>query len=126
MANRTSGPIRQLEDGVQRIGAGQFEAPHRDVDGDELEQLAESVQRMAGELAASKEKSERINRLKRFLAPQVAQLVEDTGNQGLLDGQRHEVVAILATFGVSRRFQFTPSPRLSWVCSVNIMRRWDQ
>ena len=96
-----SGPIRQLEDGVQRIGAGQFDYRIAMSTGDELEQLANRFNDMAGELAASKEKSERINRLKRFLAPQVAQLVEDSGNQGLLHGQRREVVAI---FGDLRGF----------------------
>lgn len=101
LAHRMSGPIRQLEDGVQRIGAGQFEHRIEMSSGDELEQLANRFNDMAGELAASKEKSERINRLKRFLAPQVAELVEDSGNQGLLNGQRREVVAI---FGDLRGF----------------------
>jgi adenylate cyclase len=101
LAHRMSGPIRQLEDGVQRIGAGQFDHRIKMSTGDELEQLANRFNDMAGELEASKEKSERINRLKRFLAPQVAQLVEDSGNQGLLVGQRREVVAI---FGDLRGF----------------------
>ncbi|MET4279987.1 adenylate cyclase [Bradyrhizobium sp. F1.2.2] len=101
LARRMSGPIRQLEDGVQRIGAGQFAHRINMSSGDELEQLADRFNEMAGELAASKEKSERINRLKRFLAPQVAELVEDSGNQALLNGQRREVVAI---FGDLRGF----------------------
>ncbi|MDB5581883.1 MAG: transcriptional regulator [Bradyrhizobium sp.] len=101
LAHRMSGPIRKLEDGVQRIGAGQFEHRIEMSSGDELEQLADRFNEMAGELASSKEKSERINRLKRFLAPQVAELVEDTGNQRLLDGHRREVVAI---FGDLRGF----------------------
>jgi adenylate cyclase len=101
LAHRMSGPIRQLEDGVQRIGAGQFDHRIEMSSGDELEQLANRFNDMAGELAASKEKSERISRLKRFLAPQVAELVEDSGNQALLNGQRREVVAI---FGDLRGF----------------------
>lgn len=101
LARRMSGPIRQLEDGVQRVGAGQFDHRITISTGDELEQLADRFNDMAGELAVSKEKSERINRLKRFLAPQVAELVEDSGNQGLLNGQRREVVAI---FGDLRGF----------------------
>ena len=76
LARRMSGPIRQLEDGVQRVGAGQFDHRITISSGDELEQLASRFNEMAGELAISKEKSERINRLKRFLAPQVAELVE--------------------------------------------------
>ena len=55
---------------------------------------------MAEELAVSKQKSERIDRLKQFLAPQVAELVEHS-DERLLDGQRREVVAI---FGDLRGF----------------------
>jgi class 3 adenylate cyclase len=95
-----SGPIRQLEDGVERVGAGQFDHRITISSGDELEQLANRFNGMAKELAASKQKSERINRLKRFLAPQVAELVEQS-DQRLLDGQRREVVAI---FGDLRGF----------------------
>jgi class 3 adenylate cyclase len=96
-----SGPIRLLEDGVARVGAGQFEHRISISSGDELEQLAKRFNEMAGELATSKEKSERISRLKRFLAPQVAELLEHSGNQGLLSGRRREVVAI---FGDLRGF----------------------
>ena len=67
---------------------------------DELEQLAIRFNQMAEELAASQQKSERINRLKQFLAPQVAELVEHSDPR-LLDGQRREVVAI---FGDLRGF----------------------
>jgi class 3 adenylate cyclase len=100
LAHRMSGPIRQLEDGVQRIGAGQFEHRITIPSGDELEQLAHRFNEMAKELAVSNEKSERINRLKRFLAPQVAELVEQSDKR-LLDGHRREVVAI---FGDLRGF----------------------
>jgi adenylate cyclase len=100
LAHRMSGPIRQLEDGVRRVGAGQFDHRITISSGDELEHLARRFNEMAEELAASKQKSERINRLKQFLAPQVAELVEHS-DQRLLDGQRREVVAI---FGDLRGF----------------------
>jgi class 3 adenylate cyclase len=100
LAHRMSGPIRQLEDGVQRIGAGQFDHRITISSGDELEQLANRLNEMAEELTVSKEKSERINRLKRFLAPQVAELVEQS-DQWMLEGRRREVVAI---FGDLRDF----------------------
>ena len=51
---------------------------------------------MAGELAVSQERSERISRLRRFLAPQVAELVDRAGDDGLLDSQRVEVVVVFA------------------------------
>jgi adenylate cyclase len=99
LAHRMSGPIKQLEDGAKRIGTGQFDYRITLSSGDELEQLAMRFNEMAEELAVSQQKSERINRLKRFLAPQVAELVEHS--DGLLEGQRREVVAI---FGDLRGF----------------------
>ena len=93
-------PIRQLEDGVERIGMGQFDHRIAIDSRDELEQLAVRFNQMAEELKASQRKSERINRLKQFLAPQVAELIENSP-QGLLDEQRREVVAI---FGDLRGF----------------------
>jgi len=99
-ACRMWGPIRQLEKGVERIGMGQFDHRITIQSRDELEQLAVRFNQMAEELGTSQQKSERINRLKQFLAPQVAELVEHSDRQ-LLEGQRREVVAI---FGDLRDF----------------------
>jgi len=110
LARRMARPIRQLEDGVLRVSAGQFDHRITISTGDELQQLADRFNEMAGELAISKEKSERISRLKRFLAPQVAELVEDSGQQGLLDGQRREVVAIFADLRGFTAFSFNAQP----------------
>jgi adenylate cyclase len=94
LAYRLVVPIRKLEEGAKRIGAGQFDHKIAVATGDELEQLADRFNVMAGELALSQERSERIARLKRFLAPQVAELVERSGEESLLDGQRVEVVVV--------------------------------
>jgi class 3 adenylate cyclase len=94
LARRMAGPIRLLEEGVERVGAGQFDYRIEIRTGDELEQLSTRINAMAGELALSQERSERIARLKRFLAPQVAELVDRTGDDSVLDGQRAEVVAV--------------------------------
>lgn len=94
LAQRMTGPIRLLEDGVARIGAGQFAHRINLTTGDEFERLATRFNEMAGELAVSQERSERISRLRRFLAPQVAELVDRTGDDGVLDGRRVEVVVV--------------------------------
>jgi class 3 adenylate cyclase len=94
LARRMTGPIRVLEQGVARIGAGQFGHTIEISTGDELERLAGGVNRMAGELALSQERSERIARLKRFLSPQVAEIVEKAGQSDLLSAQRVEVVVV--------------------------------
>ncbi|HEY4165905.1 MAG TPA: adenylate/guanylate cyclase domain-containing protein [Reyranella sp.] len=94
LAQRMIGPIRLLEDGTTRIGAGQFDHRINLATGDEFERLAARFNEMAGELAVSQERSERISRLKRFLAPQVAELVDSIGDDRVLDGRRVEVVVV--------------------------------
>ena len=94
LAQRMVGPIRLLEDGVARIGAGQFDHRISLATGDEFERLATRFNEMAGELSVSQERSERISRLKRFLAPQVAELVDRIGDDSVLDGRRVEVVVV--------------------------------
>ena len=94
LTQRMVGPIRLLEDGVARIGAGQFDHRISLATGDEFERLATPFNEMAGELSVSQERSERISRLKRFLAPQVAELVDRIGDDRVLDGRRVEVVVV--------------------------------
>jgi class 3 adenylate cyclase len=94
LARRMSGPIRVLERGVASIGAGQFDHRIRIATGDELERLAGRINEMAKELALSQERSERIGRLKRFLSPQVAELVESAGKEDLLGAQKADVVVV--------------------------------
>ncbi|WP_455873516.1 adenylate/guanylate cyclase domain-containing protein [Rhizobium yanglingense] len=94
LASRMTGPIRLLEEGTEKIGAGQFEHRIDIATGDEFERLADRFNKMAQELAVSRDRSERIARLKRFLAPQVAELVEKSGDESVLAGQRAEVVAV--------------------------------
>ena len=94
LAQRMIGPIRLLEDGVTRIGAGQFDHRIELKTGDEFERLATRFNEMAAELSVSQERSQRIDRLKRFLAPQVAELVDRSGDDSVLDGRRVEVVVV--------------------------------
>jgi adenylate cyclase len=94
LARRMTEPIRLLETGTERIGAGQFDHRIEIRTGDELQRLADSFNAMAAELAVSQERQERIAKLKRFLAPQVAELVDRKGDDGVLEGRRTEVVAV--------------------------------
>lgn len=94
LTQRMVGPIRLLEEGVARIGAGQFDHRINLATSDEFERLADRFNEMASELAVSQERSERISRLKRFLAPQVAELIDRTGDDSVLDGRRVDVVVL--------------------------------
>jgi class 3 adenylate cyclase len=78
------------EEGAARIGAGRFAT----CAGDELEGLASRFNAMAGELALSQERAERIGRLKRFLTPQIAELVENVNQENLLESHRTEVSVV--------------------------------
>ena len=60
LAQRMIGPIRLLEDGVTRIGAGQFDHRIELTTGDEFERLASRFNEMAAELKVSQERSQRI------------------------------------------------------------------
>ncbi|MCA1458632.1 HAMP domain-containing protein [Bradyrhizobium sp. BRP22] len=94
LAHRMTEPIRLLEEGTERIRAGFFDHRISIKTGDEFQRLAESFNRMAAELALAQEHQERIARLKRFLAPQVADLVDQTGDDSVLEGRRTEVVVV--------------------------------
>lgn len=94
LARRMAKPIRKLEEGAARIGAGQFDHKIQISTGDELERLADRFNLMAEELAVSQERSERIARLKRFLSPQVAELVEKAGQGDMLSAHHADVVVV--------------------------------
>ncbi|MEH3148666.1 MAG: HAMP domain-containing protein [Methylobacterium frigidaeris] len=101
LARRMTGPIRLLEHGTQRIGSGDFGHRIEIASADELGRLAARFNAMATELALSQERQERIGRLRRFLAPQVAELVDRCDDDGVLDGRRVEVAVV---FGDLRGF----------------------
>ena len=94
LAQRIARPIERLEEGANRIGAGQFDHRIATASRDELGRLATQFNRMASELALSLQRSERIDRLKRFLAPQVAELIESAGDPAILASRRADIVAV--------------------------------
>jgi class 3 adenylate cyclase len=94
LALRMTEPIRVLEEGTERIGAGSFDHRISIQTGDEFQRLANSFNKMAAGLALAQQNQERIAKLKRFLAPQVADLVDRAGDDSVLDGRRTEVVVV--------------------------------
>src|SRR5580704_11749934 len=110
LAHRMTGPIRLLGKGAEQIGAGHFEHKIEIATGDEIEDLATRFNEMAAGLAISQERSERIARLKRFLAPQVAELVEGSHQEPLLDSHRAEVVVIFCDLRGFTSFSGSATP----------------
>jgi class 3 adenylate cyclase len=91
LAHRMVTPIRALQDGVVRIGAGDLDHKVDVRTGDELEILADRFNSMSGDLRASRAREDRLVRLRRFLSPQLAQVIESTGSEALLESQRREI-----------------------------------
>jgi adenylate cyclase len=94
LAHRMTEPIRLLEEGTERIGAGYLDHRISIATGDEFERLASSFNKMAAELAIAQQHQDRIAKLKRFLAPQVADLVDQAGDDSVLEGRRTEVIVV--------------------------------
>ena len=110
LARRMTEPIRRLEEGTERIGAGQLQHRIHIRTGDELQRLADSFNSMAAGLAESQERQERIAKLKRFLAPQVAELVDRKGDDSVLEGRRAQVVAVFCDLRGFTAFSAKTSP----------------
>lgn len=94
LARRMIVPIRALQQGAAQVGRGEFGAQVRVRTGDELETLAEDFNAMSRDLKDSRERAERAGRLRRFLTPQLAQVLETTGGEELLKSHRSEVVVV--------------------------------
>jgi class 3 adenylate cyclase len=91
LAHRMVVPIRALQEGAGRIGAGDLGYSVDVRTGDELETLGNQFNRMSGQLQASKAREERLTRLRRFLSPQLAQLIESKGGEKLLESTRRNI-----------------------------------
>lgn len=94
LARRMVVPIRVLQEGAARIGAGDLDHRVEVRTGDELESLADQFNSMTGELRASQERESRMSRLRRFLSPQLAGLFESSGGEALLESHRREVSVV--------------------------------
>lgn len=89
LARRMMRPINALREGAAAIGAGNLDQRIALATGDELQELGEQFNQMAQDLRAL----ERARRLKRFLAPQVAELIAE-GAPGSLETHRREIVVV--------------------------------
>ncbi|MGM4989799.1 adenylate/guanylate cyclase domain-containing protein [Tardiphaga sp. 841_E9_N1_2] len=94
LARKMTSPIRILEEGTKRIGSGDFGHRISIQTGDEFQRLANAFNQMSSQLALAQQHQQQIERLKRFFAPQVADLIDKSGDDSVLDGRRTEVVVI--------------------------------
>jgi adenylate cyclase len=94
LARRMVGPIQALSLGAARIGGGELGSRIELRTGDELEELADSFNLMSASLLETRARADRLSRLRRFLSPQLAELVETSGSHELLESHRREVTVV--------------------------------
>ena len=94
LARRMVVPIQALQAGAARIGGGDLGARVEVRTGDEIEALADQFNSMSTELRDSKEREERVGKLRRFLSPQLAEVIESTGAETMLESHRREVSVV--------------------------------
>jgi hypothetical protein len=62
----------------------------------------------------------RVGRLKRFLAPQLAELIVSQGNEKILESHRREIVVVFCDLrGYTPK---RPSPRRCWISYASILK----
>jgi class 3 adenylate cyclase len=105
LARRMVVPIKALQAGAAWIGAGEFNRRIEVSTGDEIEELAQHFNRMAGRLA----ELDRLGRLRRFLSPQVADLIV-SGGANLLESHRREITVVFCDLRGFTAFAETAEP----------------
>jgi len=74
---------------------------------DEVEALNKDLE---AKVAAQVDELERVGRLRRFLAPQLAQAIVSSGDEGILDNHRREIVALFCDLRGFTAFSETSEP----------------
>src|SRR5207247_2047031 len=76
------------------------------------EEIAELNRGLEARVAEQVEELERVGRLKRFLAPQLAELIVSQGDENILESHRREIVVVFCDLrgftGFAERSDYTP------------------
>jgi adenylate cyclase len=110
LARRMVVPIRRLQDGVARVGGGDLGHRVEIRTGDEIEALADQFNAMSTDLRVARERAERMGRLRRFLSPQIAEVIESSGGESLLESHRREITAVFCDLRGFTAFAESSSP----------------
>ena len=92
----------------------------------QTEQLSSWNRSLEERVATQVAEIERIGRLQRFLAPQVAQMIASSDAPDmLLESHRREVTVLFCDCADSPPSPTHPSPKRSWRSCANITRAWE-
>src|SRR5438477_1860 len=102
-------PFNQLELVARVRSLLRIKAYHDTIQGQAAE-LAEWNQTLEARVQAQVEELQRLSRLRRFLSPQVADLIVSSGSEGLLEGHRREITVVFCDLRGFTAFAETAEP----------------
>ena len=115
-------PLQILREGVARIREGDLEH-HIDVQtGDELQMLAEEFNELTAKLRESYAGIEKISHLKRFFSPQLAELIELSGESDLMADHRREITVVFCDLRNFTEFSSMVEPEVA----MKVLREFYQ
>lgn len=115
-------PLQTLREGVARIREGDLEH-HIDVQtGDELQMLAEEFNELTAKLRESYAGIEKISHLKRFFSPQLAELIELSGESDLMADHRREITVVFCDLRNFTEFSSMVEPEVA----MKVLREFYQ
>lgn len=94
LARRIVRPIRALQQGAARIGAGELDHQIDVRTGDELEALADEFNQMTVRLRESYDSVERMSALKQYFSPHLAELIVSSKEEDLTQSHRREITVV--------------------------------
>lgn len=110
LARRIVQPIRALQEGAGRIGAGALDQRIEVDTGDELEALADEFNRMTAKLRESYDNVERVSALKRYFSPHLAEMIVSSDVEGLTRSHRREITVLFCDLRNFTEFSSTAEP----------------
>ena len=90
------------------------------------EQIADLNRGLEARVAEQVEELGRVGRLKRFLAPQLAEMIVSQGNEKILESHRREIVVVFCDLRGYTAFTETAEPEEVWISSASITARWGR
>lgn len=97
IARRVTQPVLTIVQSARRVERGEYEHSVSVDSSDEIGELAGTFNTMTKGLAERdrvRAELERVGRLKRFLSPQVAELIVSSGNEAMLASHRREITVV--------------------------------
>ena len=110
LAQRIVQPIRRLQEGASRIGAGALDQQIEVATGDELEALADEFNSMTAKLRDSYDNIERVSALKRYFSPHLAEQIISSDDSRLTESHRREITVMFCDLRNFTEFSSTAEP----------------